>query len=213
MGFLSSYSPKKRLEISIGGTKFIAEGRVVSHTNYYNCIIYKTLSCSEDCTPSAAQGSSCKTSLRTRMKTGSKTCLETASSASQLLQNGGRSPLRLCENLSRSWRRAANIYIEAVEMSRFPGGSGERLQCRPGHCPVSLQGQIPPVSHGRTGCPRSTWSGRAAEPPFGRATLRQSHPGRSRARCSSKALIAISRHLAFFSVQFISEASIVSEAK
>lgn len=139
--------------------------------------------------------------------------LETASSASQLLQNGGRSPLRLCENLSRSWRSAANIYTEAVEMSRFPGSSGEWLQCHPGHCPVSIQGQIPPISHGRTGCPRSTQSGRVAEPPFGRATLWQSHPGRTCARRSSKALIAISRHLAFFYVQFISEASIVSEAK
>lgn len=89
-----------------------------------------------------------------------------------------------------------------------PGCPLTPLRCR---AAAPLSPRFPPTRRCQAGsghAARCRGGAHAARPRASRGRM-----GGSRAQRCNKALIAISRHLAFFYVQFILEASIVSEAK
>lgn len=113
-GFPSSYSPEKKLGIAIGCIKLVGEGQALSHTNYYSCVIYQSLSCTKAFTCPPAQGSSLKISLCMRVE--------------MVFRGGKQQPAphssygmgaSVSEFWSRSWRSAASICSEVVELSHF----------------------------------------------------------------------------------------------
>jgi len=156
------------------------------------------------------QGSSCKTSLRTWMETGAWR-QDTAPVAPQLPQKGRFPSMSRWESEQEFCRRLHRSGGDEP----FPGKLGATAPALPWLGPGLLRAWfgVPHRCHGQM-CPASRGGRgdagleRAAEPP-----LRRSRRGGSCAQRWSKALIAISRHSAFFSVQFVLEASIVSEAK